>query len=140
MKYCLRFFLILAAASIFAALGRAQVIVIANPNVKADSVTKDELRNVFTGSSSKLAGGDRVTPVLLKEGATHSTFTSDFLGRSPIAVTMSWRSLVMSGQGAMPRSFESEAQEVEYISHTAGAIGYIDQATPHGGVKVLAVH
>jgi ABC-type phosphate transport system substrate-binding protein len=140
MKCFLRLFLVLGAASILATAGRAQVIVIANPTLKADSVSKDELKAVFTGSSTKLSTGDHVVPVLLKEGATNSTFTTDFLGRSPAALLIIWRGLVMSGQAAMPRTFDGEAQEVEYVSHTAGAIGYISQPTPHDGVKVLAVH
>jgi hypothetical protein len=39
----------------------------------------------------------------------------------------------------MPKSLESEAAVVEYVAHTAGAIGYISKATPHEGVKVIAV-
>lgn len=139
VKNLSRIFL-LCTASLCAACVRAQVIVIANPNLKADFVSRNELKAVFTGTSTRLAGGDRVVPVLLREGNTHNAFTSKFLDRSPIALTMNWRGLVMSGEAAMPRTFDTEAQEVEYVAHTAGAIGYISEETPHGGVKVLTVH
>jgi ABC-type phosphate transport system substrate-binding protein len=139
MKNLSRIFLILCAALVTAASVRAQVIVIANPSLKADSVSRNDLKAVFTGASSKIASGDRVVPVLLRQGDTHNTFTAKFLDKSPIALTMSWRGLVMSGQAAMPRTFDTEAQEVEYVAHTAGTIGYISQETPHGSVKVLAV-
>jgi hypothetical protein len=39
----------------------------------------------------------------------------------------------------MPKSVESDAAAVDFVSHNAGAIGYISKATPHEGVKVLAV-
>jgi hypothetical protein len=39
----------------------------------------------------------------------------------------------------MPKSLDSEAAMVEYVARNAGAIGYISKATPHEGVKVLAV-
>jgi ABC-type phosphate transport system substrate-binding protein len=39
----------------------------------------------------------------------------------------------------MPKSLDSETAVVEYVAHNAGAIGYIGKATPHEGVKVLAV-
>jgi ABC-type phosphate transport system substrate-binding protein len=139
MKNLTRIFLILCAALVTAASVRAQVIVIANPTLKADSVSRSDLKAVFTGASTRIAAGDRVVPVLLRQGDTHNTFTSKFLDKSPIALTMSWRGLVMSGQAAMPRTFDTEAQEVEYVAHTVGAIGYISQETPHGSVKVLAV-
>jgi len=39
----------------------------------------------------------------------------------------------------MPKSLENDAAIFEFISHSAGAIGYIGKASPHEGVKVLAV-
>jgi ABC-type phosphate transport system substrate-binding protein len=39
----------------------------------------------------------------------------------------------------MPKSLDSEAAVVDYVAHNPGAIGYISKATPHDGVKVLAV-
>ncbi len=117
----------------------AEVVVIANPAVKASGVSRSDLRDAFTGASSTLKDGSRVTPVLLKEGPTHDTFLSVYVGKSDAAFRAGWRSLLFSGQGAMPRSLDSEAAVVEYVAHTPGAIGYITGATPHTGVKVLAV-
>jgi len=94
---------------------------------------------VFSGASSNLAGGEHVTPVLLKENAIHEQFLSQYVGKSDTAFRTSWRSLVFSGQGVMPRSLESEAAVVEFVARTPGAIGYISRATPHEGVKTLAV-
>ena len=39
----------------------------------------------------------------------------------------------------MPRSFDSEAELVQSVATTAGAIGYIAEDTPHEGVLVLAL-
>jgi hypothetical protein len=80
-----------------------------------------------------------VTPVLLKTGSAHDEFLSAYIGKNDTAFRAGWRSLVFSGQAAMPKSLDSEAAVVEYVAHNAGAIGYIGKATPHEGVKVLAV-
>jgi len=80
-----------------------------------------------------------VTPVLLKQGAANDSFLELYVGKSDAAFRASWRSLLFSGQGAMPKSLDSEAAVVEYVAHTAGAIGYIGKTTPHEGVKTLAV-
>jgi ABC-type phosphate transport system substrate-binding protein len=132
--------------SLFFALGvlvlagnaRAQAIVIANPSVKASDVSKSDLRDVFTGGSTSL-GGSQVTPVLLKSGETHDDFLRTYIGKNDTAFRAGWRSLVFSGQATMPKSLDSETAVVDYVAHTAGAIGYIGKATPHEGVKVLAV-
>jgi len=117
----------------------AQVVVIANPSVKAASVSKDDLRDVFTGVSSSLKGGSQVTPVLLKDGAVHLAMLTLYIGKSDSAFRASWRSIVFSGQGIMPKTFDSESAIVDYVARTPGAIGYIGKSAPHEGVNVLPV-
>jgi ABC-type phosphate transport system substrate-binding protein len=137
--------LLLVLALTVTALGlsiraQAQVIVIANPGLKSASVPKSELREIFTGSSSNLKDGSRVTPVLLKEGLVHSEFVAAYLGTSPTGLIICWRGLILSGQGTMPKSLPTEAAMVDYVSRTPGAIGYISKSTPHDNVKVLEIH
>ena len=131
--------LILSASSLFIASAQAQVIVIANPSVKATSISKSDLREVFTGGTPTLKDGSSVTPVLLKQGHTHEEFLKTYVGKDDSALRTTWRSLVFSGQASMPKSLESEAAVVEYVSHTAGAVGYISKATAHDGVKLVDI-
>jgi ABC-type phosphate transport system substrate-binding protein len=134
------YFVLLFTAFVLTAVSvRAQVVVIAHPGFSADSISKSELRDVFMGASSSVHGS-QVKPVLLKEGPVHAEFVSDILGKPPVAFIVAWRTLVMSGQGTMPKTFDSEASLVEYVSHTPGAIGYISKSTTHASVKVLTVH
>jgi ABC-type phosphate transport system substrate-binding protein len=136
----LRFgFLFLAIACIFAARVQAQVIVIANPGVKATEVTKNDLRDVFTGAATALPGGGNVVPVLLKAGTVHEEFLQVYIGKNDTSYRAGWRSLVFSGQASMPKSLDTDAAVVDFVLHNAGAIGYIGKATPHEGVKVLTV-
>ena len=131
--------LLLAAASIFAVHAQAQVIVIANPSVKATEVTKNDLRDVFTGASTALPGGGNVVPILLKAGTVHEEFLQVYIGKNDTAYRAGWRSLVFSGQATMPKSLDTDAAVVEFVAHNTGAIGYIGKATAHEGVKVIVV-
>jgi ABC-type phosphate transport system substrate-binding protein len=139
MKKSLFVFTLLAVALIFASRAQAQVLVIANPSVKAADVSKNDLRDVFTGAATSLKDGSHVTPVLLTESATHEMFLREYIAKSDGPFRTAWRSLVFSGQSSMPKSLDSESAVVAYVAHNAGAIGYIGKATPHEGVKVLAV-
>ena len=139
MKKILYALLFVASVSIFTVRARAQVIVIANPSVKAADVSKGDLKDVFTGASTSLKEGGNVTPILQKAGPSHDEFLQSYIGKNDTAFRAGWRSLVFSGQATMPKSIDSEAAVVEYVSHNAGAIGYIGKATPHEGVKVLPV-
>ena len=131
--------LLLAAASIFAIHAQAQVIVIANPGVKATDISKNDLRDVFTGAATALPGGGNVVPILLKAGTVHEEFLQAYIGKNDTAYRAGWRSLVFSGQASMPKSLDTDTAVVDFVAHNAGAIGYIGKATPHEGVKVLTV-
>jgi ABC-type phosphate transport system substrate-binding protein len=122
-----------------AAKAQAQVVIIANNTVKSTDVSKNDLRDVFTGNSSNLKDGSKVTPVLLKQGGTSDEFLSTYIGKNDAAFRAGWRSLVFSGQSSMPKTIDSDAAMVEFVAHTVGAIGYIGKTTPHEGVKVLVV-
>jgi ABC-type phosphate transport system substrate-binding protein len=80
-----------------------------------------------------------VTPVLLKQGPVQDEFLSLYIGKSDSGFRAGWRSILFSGQGMMPKTLDSEAAVVEYVSHTPGAIGYIGRSTPHEGAKILTV-
>ena len=138
MKKLMYAFALVASASIFAVQGKAQVIVIANPSVKASEVSKNDLKDVFTGSSTSL-GGSNVVPILMKAGTAHEEFLQAYIGKNDTAYRAGWRSLVFSGQATMPKSLEGDAAVVEFVAHNPGAVGYIGKASPHEGVKVLAV-
>jgi ABC-type phosphate transport system substrate-binding protein len=131
--------LLILAGSLCCRSLEAQVVVIANPSVKSAEVSTADLRDVFTGNSSTFKDGSHVTPVLLKQGPVNDGFLTLYVGKSDAAFRANWRSLLFSGQVAMPRTFDSEIAMVEYVAHTAGAVGYISHSTPHEGVKVLGV-
>ena len=139
MKKILIAFLLVASASIFVVQAKAQVIVIANPGVKATAVSKSDLKDVFTGAATALPGGGNVVPILLKAGTVHEEFLQAYIGKNDTAYRAGWRSLVFSGQASMPKSLDGDAAVVEFVAHNAGAIGYIGKATPHDGVKVLQI-
>jgi hypothetical protein len=131
--------LFVAAALFISTRIQAQVIVIANPGVKAEDVSKSDLRDVFTGNATALKDGTRVVPILLKAGTAHEEFLQVYIGKNDTAYRAGWRSLVFSGQASMPKSLDGDAAVVDFVAHNSGAIGYISKVTPHEGVKVLTV-
>ena len=139
MKKIVLFALFMTAALVGVTRSQAQVLVIANPGVKATEVSKSDLKDVFTGNATSLKDGSRVVPILLKAGTVHEEFLQAYIGKSDTAYRAGWRSLVFSGQASMPKNLDTDAAVVEFVAHNTGAIGYIGKATPHEGVKVLQV-
>jgi TonB family protein len=134
--------LLIVAALIFSTTFKAlaaDVKVIANASVKADSISVDELRAVFLSERKILKDGTPVVPVLNQESVTHEAFLKLYLRRDVDELRIYYQGLVFTGKGSMPRQFSSDAEVAGFVAHTRGAIGYVDGNFNADGVKVLLV-
>ena len=115
------------------------VKVIANPSVKADSISAEALKSVFLEERSSLPDGSRVEPVISKGGTAHETFVKQYLGKSDSDLQTYYRSLVFTGKGSMPKAVGSDTEIAAYVARTRGAIGYVSSETSIDGAKTLVV-
>src|SRR3954449_12441565 len=120
---------LIAAGLTATAAAPGELKLIANNSVAAAGVSADELKAVFLATKSTLADGSRVEPVLEKGGAAHESFLKEYLGKTDAALQTYYRSLVFTGKGSMPKTLASDAEVVQYVSRTKGAIGYVSSAT-----------
>ena len=112
--------------------------VVANPSIKASEISIDDLKGVFLATKTSLPDGSQVEPVLAKTGAAHEAFLKD-IGKTGQALSTYYRSLVFTGKGSMPKVCASDAEVIEYVSKTRGAIGYVSAAANAAGTKTLDV-
>jgi len=113
--------------------------IVANPSVRADSITPAELRSVFLEDRRSLDDGSHVEPVLAKGGAAHEAFLRQYVGKSDDDLRTYYRTLVFTGTGSMPKFLDSDAEIINYVSRTKGAVGYVSIDFPSNGVKVLSI-
>jgi ABC-type phosphate transport system substrate-binding protein len=138
MKRLLLVFICAALALSSEHLAHAQVVIVANLSVGQNDITHADVRDIFSGATTTLKGAS-IKPVLLKQGPVHEEMLARYIGKSDSAFRASWRSMLFSGQGVLPKTLDAEAAVVEYVARTPGAIGYIARSTPRDGVKILAV-
>jgi len=76
-----------------------------------------------------------------------SLYAQDFSGivvhgyvsrENPEEFRSQWRKVVFTGQGAMPKAFDSESALIEYVADTPGAVGYVSRISQQDRVKLLA--
>ena len=135
MQYAL-----VAAAFLLLSVGNGfagGVKIVANPSIKIDSVTADELKSVFLEETGSLRDGSRVEPVLQRANATHDAFCREFLRRNVSEMHTYYLGLAFTGKGSVPREFNSDAEVLAYVAKTKGAIGYVNSASPTDGLKIL---
>jgi len=114
-------------------------VVVANPSVKANEISGEDLKRVFLGAKTSLADGSAVEPVLAAGGETHEAFLKAYLGKTDPALRNHFKSLVFTGKGSMPRTLASDSEIVSYVAKTKGAVGYVGAGTAVAGVKKLVL-
>lgn len=115
------------------------VFIVANRSIAVSEISASQLRDVFIGARSRLNDGSHVFPVLLKGGPAHEVFLRNHVGDTPEEFRARWRKLVFTGQGAMPKEFRSEAELIEYVAVTPGAIGYVSRISDPESIRELTV-
>lgn len=133
--------LILAAISLYAAAssGKDEIKIIANPDVGASEISRDELNRIFLITKTSLPGTDHVEPVLETAGPVHKIFLKEYIGRTDAALMTYYRSLVFTGRASIPKAFSSDSELIAYVAKTRGAIGYVSANANTAGVKTLKV-
>ena len=124
-------------ASLNAVAGDVRII--ANPGVRTGTISARDLKRVFLLQQRTLADGSSVVPVLQRSGPVHAAFLKQYLDRASEELQAYYQGLVFTGKGSMPRQMSSDADVLEYVAKTKGAIGYVSTSASTAGVKVLAV-
>ncbi len=132
---------LLAAVVMFGAVGAlaGDVKIVANSSVRADSITVAELRSVFLENKRSLSDGSHVEPVLANGGAAHEAFLRQYVGKRDDALRTHYRTMVFTGTGAMPKFLDTDAEIVNYVAKTKGAVGYVSSDFPAEEVKILHI-
>jgi hypothetical protein len=130
--------LLLALFGSWSASAAQNVVLVANKGVQISAITNADLRAIFIGTKSRFADGSHAVPVTLKGGAAHEVFLKNYVGEGPEEFRSQWRKLVFTGQGAMPKTFDSESALIEYVAVTPGAVGYASRISSQDKVKLLA--
>jgi len=138
---CLILVAIVVMAFTFPSVASAgDVVVIANKNAPAGSLTREEVKNIFLAKKTQWANGEKINFVTLKDSQTHDDFLKTYLQKSSSQFQRYFRTLVFTGKGKVPKSFDSEESLVGYVAGTDGAIGYVSSGTNTGSVKVINVN
>mgnify|MGYP001556125177 FL=1 len=105
--------------------------IIANSSVFQETISKRELRSIFSLKLTQWRTGERIIVVTYSSeksvGKTyHANFCKDSLGVFPHQLQQAWDRSMYSGRGIPPKKVETLEQMFEFVSRTKGAIGYVD--------------
>lgn len=127
----LRLLLLCAAVAVPAALAEGtDVGVVLNQSVSQEHLTLLTLRSIFSQRKRSWEDGTPITVVVLPDDhPLHRLFCRTKLKIYPYVLRDHWDRLMFSGTGTAPRLAKSEAELIEIVRITPGAIGYQSIAT-----------
>jgi len=129
--------LLFAACLMASPLALADVVIIGHPS-GPDSISANQVRDLYLNRSQALPDGQSAKPFELPEGdATRAEFHSKVTGRNDAQLKAFWSQQVFTGRGQPPEEAGNASAMKAQVASTPGAIGYIDSADVDDSVKVI---
>ena len=118
-------------------IAHADLVVIVNPHVSFNALTKGELRRIFLGQTGKFPNGYSAIPFDVS-GDYRNRFYQDILVKTPESVETYWANTIFTGKAQPPRQVQSnEAKQL--VAASPRAISYIDRSQVDASVKVINI-
>lgn len=128
---------VLLAGLLCSSLAQADIVVISHSS-GPDSITQNQVRDIYLNRSQQLPNGEKATPFELSEGnAGRAEFHDKITSRNDAQLKAFWSKQVFTGRGQPPAEAASPAAMKAQVSSTPGSIGYMDEADVDSSVKVI---
>lgn len=127
-----------AVLLLVASFARADLVLIASASAPASRLTPEDIKQLYTGRTSALPDGTRVSPLDQQEGGNlRAQFLEKVLGKTEQQYRNYWTRQVFTGKGQPPRIVNNDADVLRLVASGNGFIGYVDSKSVTGNVKVL---
>lgn len=102
-----------------------KILVIGHLEVASDSLRKKDLFRLFVGDVQYWKDDTPVTIIdFARDGRVRDSFY-DYLGKTSSRIRSIWLKRKLSGEGELPISVKTEAEVLEHVITTEGAIGFV---------------
>ena len=121
---------------LFVSIGNSQIAVIAHNEVAADSISKNQLLDFYSGDIQEWDNNLSLIVYDLPKLETRDAFLK-YLGKSSSRMKSIWLKKLLLGESDPPKVLNSEKEMLETIAKTPGSIGFINYRLVDKTVKVL---
>jgi len=127
----------IAAGLLLAAAQAAEVAVVVNPKAGVDSLSPEQIANLFLGKATSFPNGAVAAPVDQNEGPVRDDFDNKVLKKDAAGVKAHWAKMQFTGKGNPPKEIGNSADVKKHVAGNPNAIGYIEKSAVDGSVKVV---
>jgi ABC-type phosphate transport system substrate-binding protein len=127
----------LLVACAFSAQALDGAVVIANSSVAADSLSAEDLKDIYTGKTKYWDNGQAIIIVVLPDKTDAALQQASGMDGSQFKTF--WQRLMFSGRGSEPKKANDAAALVALVASTKGAIALVPDDTELKGVKEIEI-
>jgi ABC-type phosphate transport system substrate-binding protein len=131
-------FIALLLAGSFRALALDGAVVIANYSVAADSLSADELKDIYTAKTKYWDDGQAIIIVVLPDKTDVALQQASGMDGSHFKTF--WQRLMFSGRGSEPKKAGDAAALVALVASTKGAIALVPTDAVLKDVKIIEIN
>lgn len=133
----LRFVAFLLALMPLAASAES-IVVVVNPSSGVETLSRNDVINIFLGSFRQLPSGIPALPVDLPQGdAARAEFYRLLVGKNPSEINAYWSRLIFSGKTRPPIQAQRVEDAVSMVQGSVGAITYLERSKVSGRLRIV---
>lgn len=133
----LRFVVLLLALTPIAASAES-IVVVVNPSSGVETLSRNDVINIFLGSFRQLPSGIPALPVDLPQGhAARAEFYRLLVGKNPSEINAYWSRLIFSGKTRPPIQAQRIEDAVSMVQGSVGAITYLERSKVSGRLRIV---
>lgn len=135
----MRYQLILFLAMLMPVLGHAEsIVVVVNPAAGVETLSRNDVINIFLGSFRQLPSGIAALPIDLPSGhPARAEFYRLLVGKNPAEINAYWARLIFSGKTRPPIQAQRLEDAVSMVQGSVGAITYLERSQVSGKLKIV---
>jgi ABC-type phosphate transport system substrate-binding protein len=129
--------LLICELATYTPIAHAELVVIVNPHVGLNSLTKGELRRIFLGQTGYFPNGQAALPFDVA-GDNRNRFYQEILVKTPESVENYWANTIFTGKAQPPRQLQPNETK-QRVAALPLAISYIDRSQVDASIKVINI-
>jgi ABC-type phosphate transport system substrate-binding protein len=116
-----------------------EAVFVVNPGVTETSITTEDAKAILLGNKARWESSGNIKLIVQTDSALNEKVIRDFTQRTPDQFDKYWKKLLFTGKAVMPIQAKTDAEVIDFVSKTPGAMGYAAKESVTDKVKVLAV-
>ncbi|MBP8926610.1 MAG: hypothetical protein KBG75_12190 [Pseudomonadales bacterium] len=114
------------------------IVVVVNPGSGVDTLSRNEVINIFLGSFRQLPSGIAALPIDLPPGhPARAEFYRLLVGKNPAEINTYWARLIFSGKTRPPIQAQQVEDAMSMVQGSIGAITYLERSKVSGRLKIV---